>query len=463
VHYYFWHLDPYGYHLTNVILQIFVSILVLLFIYNLSGKAVVSLAASLLFALNPLNTEVVSYVSGRAELLLGLFLLSSLLLFIKSLKGGSGRRVIQLNLSFLLFIFALLSKELAVVFPLAILAFVFYFKRSSLKDRGFIFKKILPFFIILAIYLGLRLSLLRFPTIRPPELLKFPLILRITALPEVILTYLKLLILPVNLHMSRTLGIPEHFIGIFILWFLLGVIVAGCAYTLIYKRDNRNAAFLLCWSLLFLMPQAGIYPINAFVAEHFIYLSSISFFMLVVYLLRRYLRNTLFAFSIIGLLIFYGSLTASRNFEWRNPRLFYEGIIRVSGNSFQAHNNLGLQYEYSHMYDKAISEYKKALEINPGLLEGHSNLANIYFKTGRLKEAKDEYAIVQRTAPGSKAGEIQNNLGCIYEIEGRTEEALDKYRLALRLDPGLKFTHFNIARIYFLKRDFPAAGREINS
>jgi superkiller protein 3 len=80
---------------------------------------------------------------------------------------------------------------------------------------------------------------------------------------------------------------------------------------------------------------------------------------------------------------------------------------------------------------------------------------------GNLEEAKREYAIVEKTAPGSKIGEIQNNIGCIYETEGLWDEALDKYRYALRLDPSLNFTHFNIARIYYEKGDINAACQEI--
>jgi tetratricopeptide (TPR) repeat protein len=183
--------------------------------------------------------------------------------------------------------------------------------------------------------------------------------------------------------------------------------------------------------------------------------------MLVSYLLYRYLRKGLFVFSVIGLSIFYGTLTSSRNFEWQSPRLFYEKIVKLSPESFQAHNNLGLEYEYARLYEKAIAEYKKALDLEPGLLEGHSNLANLYFKVGRLEDAKREYAAVAKTAPGAKAGEVQNNIGCVYEMEGKLDEALNRYKLSLRLDPNLKFTHFNIARIYFARKDLAAAVQEI--
>lgn len=456
--YHFWNLDPFGYHLTNIILQILVSILAMLFIYSLSKDMAVSFSSSLLFATCPLHTEAVTYISGRAELLMGLFLVASLLLFIK--RQAEKSRVIYLYSSLLLFMVGLLSKELALVFPLVILAYTFYFKRDKLKDRGFFLKNILPFFAISFIYIALRLSLLRFSTVRPSELAQIPLILRVSVLPKVIFSYLKLLILPANLHMSRGLTVPTRLFGIFASWFSLGIIIFTCLYILAYK-GGRKASFMLFWSLVFLLPQSGIFPINACIAEHFVYLSSLSFFLLVSYLLHRYLRKELFAFSIIGLAAFYGALTSSRNYEWRNPEVFYKKLLKASPESFQAHNNLGFHYDGLGLFDNAVAEYKRSLEIKPDYFEARFNIANIHFRLGKLDEAKKEYAIIEKSASGAKAGGLQNNIGNIYRIEGKLNEALAKYRLALQLDPGLNVSRFNIAEIYFAKGDVAKAKEEI--
>ncbi|MCX5703807.1 MAG: tetratricopeptide repeat protein, partial [Candidatus Omnitrophica bacterium] len=294
-----------------------------------------------------------------------------------------------------------------------------------------------------------------------PELTNYPILLRITVLPKVLFTYLRLLFLPVNLHMSRTLIRPVSAMGIFLSWVSLAVIFAACAYILIYKKERKIVSFLLFWSLVFLIPQSGIFPINAFVAEHFIYLPSISFFTAISYLLRKYLRKGLFIFSVAGLVIFYGSLTLSRNFEWRDPVIFYERIIRFSPDSFLAHNNLGVEYEDRGKYEKALKEFNRASEIKPGRLEAHYNLANIYYKMGRFQESEREYRIVEKIAPHDKAAEVQSNIGMLYEAQGRMDKALDRFRLALRIDSGLVFTHFNIARVYLARADYDSAAIEI--
>src|SRR3989338_3909813 len=97
----------------------------------------------------------------------------------------------------------------------------------------------------------------------------------------------------------------------------------------------------------------------------------------------------------------------------------------------------------------------------PDLLEAHSNLANLYFKLARFNDAEKEYLIVEKTAPESKAGEIQNNMGALYEMQGKFDQAITRYSRASNLDPSLRFSHFNIARIYLVKGELGLAVSEI--
>jgi len=460
--YFFWQLNPLGYHITNIFLQVFVSFLVFLLLYAVSGNLIVSYSTALLFAVNPLHTEAVSYISGRSDLLLGLFILLALLAFINSQgRGSDNRRKIYLYLSLCFFILALLSKELAAIFPFVILSFVFCYHRENLKKRRFFLINILPFFIIDLVYLVLRLSLIHFTTARLPELTKYPLLLRILVFPKVLFSYFKLLLLPLDLHMSRTFQLPASFWPLLCLWVLLTLILLLLMRLFRRRPEYKAASFLSLWFLLFLLPQSGILPINAFIAEHFIYLSSISFFALLAYIFFRYLKRLTFFISLAGLIIFYILLTISRNAEWKYPVVFYERLIELSPDSFMAHNNLGLEYQRRHQYDQGIAEYKKALSISPGLLEAHSNLANLYYEIKRFKDAEREYAIVEKITPRSKAGEVANNIAALYEAEGLFEQAIDKYNFALRLDPSLRFTHFNLARIYLAKGELNLSSEEI--
>lgn len=442
LNYHFWRFNPLGYHLANIILQALVAFLVYLFTLFILKSREISLLSAFLFAVSPLHNEAVAYIAGSAELLMAVSLLASLLLFARG----------RLALSLLFFIMGLLSKELSVVFPVVILCWAICYSRENLRRPWYFLKAIFPFFLIDAVYVFLRFSWLKFPALYLPELTKYPLLLRISVLPQVFFAYLKILILPVNLHLSRSLGYPIGFWGIFISWFIF-ISLAAAAAIILFKKRSRNLNFLSFWFLIFLLPQTGIFPINAFVAEHFLYLSSISFFIALSFLLCRYLRKNLLLIAGSALVLCYGMLTFSQNFTWRSPVIFYERILRFSPGSFLARNNLGVQYEMKGRYFDAISQYREAVKLKPGRVEPHANLASTYSKLGKFDEAEKEYIITQKLTPYNKAGELQNNIAGLYEKKGDFNKALRHYKLALLLDPSLKFARFNAGRIYAQKGD----------
>lgn len=440
--YHFWRFNPLGYHLANIILQALAAFLVYLFTLFILKNREISLLSALLFAVSPLHNEAVAYIAGSAELLMAVSLLASLLLFARG----------RLTLSLLFFIMGLLSKELSVVFPVVIFCWASCYSRENLGRPWYFLKAIFPFFLIDAVYIFLRFSWLKFPALFLPELTKYPLLLRVSVLPQVFFAYLKILILPVNLHLSRSLGYPTGFWGIFISWFIF-ISLAIASAIILFKKRSRNLNFLSLWFLIFLLPQTGIFPINAFVAEHFLYLSSISFFIVLSFLLCRYLRKSLLLIAGSALVLCYGVLTFSQNFTWRSPVIFYERILRFSPDSFLARNNLGVQYEMKGRYFDAISQYREAAKLKPERVEAHANLASAYSKMGRFDEAEKEYIITQKLTPYSKAGELQNNIAGLYEKKGDFNKALRHYKLALLLDPSLKFARFNAGRIYAQKGD----------
>jgi tetratricopeptide (TPR) repeat protein len=456
-----WQFDPRGYHLTNVILQAVLSCLVFLLLRRLFKDSAAAFAAALFFAISPLNTEAVTYIAGRAEMLLGLSLVSALLLFIAANGAAAGKAAFLLLASLFCFCAGLFSKELAVVFPLIIFAWVFFYRREKFSRRRYFAFFIFPFILISAVYGLLRAGILKFSTSMPPDLSAYPLWARLSVLPRVIFTYLRLLFFPVNLHMSRTLIRPVAAADIALSLFLAAIILAGCAYLLLRKRKGKNFSFLFFWALAFFLPQSGIFAINAFAAEHFIYLSCISIFAGAAWLLRKYLRRGLFIFAVCGTAFYYGSLTYCRNQDWLDPVSFYRGILKNSPASFLARNNLGVELDKRAEYEQAIAEFKAAAALKPQRVEPHANLASVYFKQKRFAEGEEEYKIVERLTPAQKQAEAQNNIAALYEAQGRLQEAVGRYNLSLRLQPGLKFARLNLARVYLRRGEKEKASSEL--
>ncbi len=447
--YQLWQLEPLGYRLTNILLQAIASFLVFIFVYFLTRVFTVSFFSAALFAVCPLNTEAVVYISGRSDILMAIFLMCSFILFAYSVYRRGKRRISWFVLSCLCFVLALLSKELSLVFPFVLISYLLCFRAKESLGWKAAFKVSLPFFVIDLAYLAIRFFLLDFTAIREATLTQMPFLLRLTFLPKVVFTYIRLLIAPVNLHMCRQFSYAVSRPEIFLFWLLLGFMLVLIIKS--FTGKSRVSCFFLSWAIIFFIPQSGLFPINSLVAEHFIYLPSVSFFVFFAFFLNGHFRKAMAVLLLSLAVLFYGILTLSRNSQWKDPFVFYEKIIKFSPDSFQAHNNLGLEYERSLLLGSAEREYKTALKLKPDLIEASSNLANIYYKTGRLDQALAEYEKVKKLAPYGKLGEIENNIGCVYELKGNLKKALESYQLALRLSPKLNFAHFNMGKVYKLQ------------
>lgn len=109
-----WGSDPLGFHLTSLLWHLLNVFLLFVLLNRLFKNENLSLAACLIFALHPVQTEAVTWISSRGDLMFLSFGLASFLLFIFYQES---RKYSSLGLSFLCFILALLSKETAIVMP----------------------------------------------------------------------------------------------------------------------------------------------------------------------------------------------------------------------------------------------------------------------------------------------------------------------------------------------------------
>lgn len=164
-----WGKRPLGYHLTNLFLHGLNAYLVYVLSLRLLGPQKlaedcsrrISLAAALLFLLNPSHTEAVSWISGRADLLATLFCLAALLAYIFYVEGGRARYVL---LSLLFFALALFSKESAATLPLIIFAVGVYFEavaerreapfQRAVKTAALFIPILLLFVVVRRVWLG---------------------------------------------------------------------------------------------------------------------------------------------------------------------------------------------------------------------------------------------------------------------------------------------------------------------
>ncbi len=72
-----------------------------------------------------------------------------------------------------------------------------------------------------------------------------------------------------------------------------------------------------------------------------------------------------------------------RNFDWKNQDTLWLATAKTSPSSHQNHNNLGDLYARRGEYEKAVEEFKKAIELKPDYGDAYHNLANVYHQIGK--------------------------------------------------------------------------------
>ncbi len=166
--YFIWKLNPFGYHLTDQLLHVLVSVLVFFLIRFLTnGKQVIAWLGAIIFTTHPILVESVSATSRRHDIIAALFLLLSLLLFLRYLSTVSHKRNFLL-LSVFFYTLALGAKEIAIILPFLIFTYLMTFSFSGKKTFKSFKAKValavkgcLPYFIVTFMLLAWRIYILQ--------------------------------------------------------------------------------------------------------------------------------------------------------------------------------------------------------------------------------------------------------------------------------------------------------------
>lgn len=374
-------LDPFVYHLTNVLLHAVNSILVLLLVRRVTGRPELSLLSALLFASHPVHAEAVAGVSsGRPDLLAATFILLSLISYAarpRTLRD----RVFRWTVSLMSFALALGSKESAIVLPLLV-PLVGYMQRAEEKGPskpwGSLLVDLVPYFAVAVIYLFVRSQILEGATFVPvARFLDNPLIelepgWRILSAIYVGLRYLWLLVFPLHLSYDYsfdqisplvTLGDPRTLLVAMTI--LLGPVLAFALF-----RRSQIAAFAAMFSLLTFGVVANvIVPIGTIMGERLLYIPSIGFVILVAVALttagqgisRRGGRRAWLAVCLL-LLGGYSLRAVTRSADWRSEEVLFVHDVSVSPRSAKAQTNAGAIRLRNGQAEQALQHYTAAIE-----------------------------------------------------------------------------------------------------
>ena len=466
--YYLFEFKPWGYHLTNIIIHSINCLMVFLIAITLLNKAEsitqkhdykilnFALIAATFFAVHPVNTEPVAWIAGIPELAFTLFYLLSFYLYINYSVGSKGYII-----AVILFFLAALSKETALTLPILLFIYDYAFRINSIKTFSDYIKKYLPFAIVSAVYILLRIYALGgFAPQKPRHdyLTNFQYVINVFPL---IVQYVGKLILPVNLNAFHVLH-PVYSVLEPRLIISLLLTSSFFIFVILIRKASNMVFFTLAWMFTPLLPVLYIPGVgeNTF-AERYLYLPSAAFAILIAYGIASIfdkadlwdrgndIKKLLIVF--ISILIgIYSVGTVTRGFIWKDELSLWSDTVKKSSDSAMAHYNLGVVLYDNGQSELAITEFKKAVDIAPKYADAHYNLGAVYQNKGLLKEAIAEYHRVIDLAPDSV--DAYYNLGVIYTQLNSFEKAVLAFQEALRNKPDYKEAQQGLEKAVYLKQ-----------
>lgn len=503
-------LAPWHYHLLNVLLHAANAALVVLLAFRLTRSSFATAAAGLLFALHPINTEAVSPVVGRTDLLGTLFVLCSLLLYAKYASAGK-RKHAFLGGSLACLACGLLSKEHAVVTVGLIVLWDFTVRDKDITTffRNLLRRLAFPYSLYVAMvgaYLGLRYAVVgKLGVGGTISVIDNPLValnepLRTLTAGKVSLAYLTRLLAPVTLAHDYSYpqiapaGAAES------LAFLFVLAVFGWALVYSYRKNRHVFYGIAFFAIGFSIVSNLAFNIGTIMAERLLYLPGIGFAIAAGALLqagRLYVAEkksrkvaVAAAVTVVGAIaVLFGVRTFLRTFDWRSQMAIYTQAVRVVPNNAKVHMGyaqtlsahseyegalaefdtaLGLLkpnermwfstvigdihfdkaniYKKQRRYPQSLKAYELSLNFRPGHLETMFNYGKALLESGKPGPARNVFAGIVRLDPTYH--EAFNELGLANEALGQYREAEEAYLECARLKPDYAPVHRNLFMLF---------------
>ena len=463
-------LNVRGYHAVNLMLHIASALLLFTLLRRTFedetlgdrfGPAGVWLAAviALIWEVHPLQTESVTYVVQRSELLMGLFLL--LTLYCTGRGSRSSRPGAWYVAAVVFCALGMGSKEVMVGAPLIVWLYDRVFLSSSVRElwrqRGRLYAGLAATWVMLAILVA--------RTIHPATNFAIPGLSAWDYLKTeagVIAYYLRLCFWP------RPLVLDYYDWPI--AWSLSDILVPAVvvlgllAATVWAFRRQPRLGFLGAWFFLILAPTSSFLPnFGEVAAERRMYLplaSVVTLTVLGAYALGKRLFSKpqgVALASVAGgaVVVLLTILTIQRNQDYASALAIWQDTVEKRPNNPRAHSNLGYILAHAGRTQEAIDQYEQALRIDPNYALAHNNLGNTLAREGRTQEAVEHLEQALRINPDD--ANTHNDFGDALLQAGRGPAAIDQYEQALRLDPGFAEAHYNLAVALQKAGDLPGA------
>lgn len=416
--------DPHVYHAGNVVLHAVCAWLAFLLLRRLLRSEAGALAGAALFAVHPLQAEVVCWVTGSKDLLAAALSLAALLLHLRFREHGGGR---ARGGAIALFALAVLAKPSAVAVPaLAFLVDAVWMRRPWREAAV----ALVPWAVIAAaLFLVTKAQ-------QPDRVLVFdvPWALRPAIALDALAFYLAKVVAPFGLVPDYG-RIPEKVLASGAAAWTWLAPAAAAGLVLRFRRDRRWTV-PAAWFLLALAPVLGLIPFEyqniSTVADRYAYLALLGPALAAGAIVAARPRREVLA-GAAALVLAAGFAANRQAAHWRDTEALFEHTLRLQPRSFSAHHNLGVEMAARGAHPEAIAHYDEVIRLAPWYFRAWANRGNAREKLGDPEAAAADLTEALRLSPTHVAARL--NLVRVLESLGRDEEAGEQLALAARMRP----------------------------
>jgi protein O-mannosyl-transferase len=460
-----WGDDPTSYHVLNALIHGINAILVFLVLERLLTLAefarprVTTMAAlgCLIFLVHPLQTESVSYVTGRSESFSVLFELLAYTVFLYRRKESISW-IVSLAVV-CLFLLAIRTKENTVsLFGILILTDLFWpapFTTAGLRRNWRLYSLMVPGALISAFFV------FRMLANAPSAGFSLPSANWLQYLfteSRAVFTYIRLAIVPLGLSIDHDFPVShtvfEH--GA-ILWMLLLLSVIVAAWRVRHKYPL--ACFGLFFFLLGLAPTSSIVPIADPLADRRMYLPLVGLVLILIEACRSVqLHARAGRYLAVTALLLLSAACYRRNVEWGHPEQLFAAAADQSTHNIRPYLQLTEVLVHEHSCEPAVPYLRRADRLFPNSFELATAWGWADECMGRLNDALQKMQVAARLNPRSSL--VSEWIGLLYGEMGMPVEAGDALRHAVELNPNSVTAHEGLALWYRGMGDLAAAERE---
>lgn len=390
--------DPVGFHFLNVFLHALNAILVFGLGLKLKFDPRASFFAALLWAVHPIHTEAVTYMSATADPSYAFFVMLGIFVGLPDFSGW--KRIGSLAC----FALGLMSKESAIVMPALVCVCLWITVENRWSWRGYLVSW--PYWLLAGMYFIARHTILdfnkTFEFYKQPNVYTENIIYRVYTALATLPEYKSIWFWPAELHIDRSFPVYTSPAFAPVVAGIIAVIAAIAWSVWAYRRGRPSLPWGFGWFVAAHSPHTGILvAVNALILEHWMYLPSVGLVLgfgnsLFARMKRRWAKWTVAAIYLFAVLAL-SWRTWEQNKVWADPITFYSHIIHFSPDVARVHNNLGMAYADLGKNDLAIQEYKETLRIMPNLPQPYHNLGETYKRMGKLDEAVKYYEMALKT------------------------------------------------------------------